>query len=809
MTRIPKELPEKTEILDLNDNMISNLNDHAFHNCKQLQSLNISKNNLMDISRLAFLGLSDLRVLSLDSNTLNVSDLLSDVFDPVSELHTLKLHNNTYQGSTSYNGQLFEHLTQLEYLSLDGIARATFTQEFTTLTQIKTLIIKGDQQYIANDTFKAFTNTTLSELRITSNLFDLEEMAFGHLHELSILDLSFNTRLGFHNVSKSWYGLRYTKIQTLLLESTVLYQTDFITINASFYEGLQHTNLKKINLNSNNIILMTSLFSKYTPNLTELYLAYNRLMHVEELIIDASHLYKLKICHAESQNKMIIDPNTYSGPSALELGHRDYWREYKTKSIDFMMQNDANVQEERQYKDHKIHLSIPIPKSLEYINMEDTLNIATFYFPMVIIVGHNKLRYLNYAKNGLEQIIGPFIFSNPPPGLFIMDLSKNGCYFMHPEFGNYSGHLFSELYLGKNQLGSQLSKDVNGTTMKHFTSVKKLDLSYNRILQLKGNVFAQQIHIQTLNISNNYLQVFLFKIDHLRNLSQLDLSGNQFMQIFNTEIFSTQLLNIQEGGNFSLNLTSNPFSCSCDSLSFLKWVVYTDIKVADWQQYTCLYKHAIISLNNLTSDILPNLNIECKSKELLIVSVVAVCLLLIMIAISIVLFRHRFEIKYACLKHVWERTKYERLLENDTYEYDAFVAFHENEFDFVENQLLPHLEEEGPHKLNVCVHYKHFTVGGFIEENIIKAIEQSRKTLLILSKGFLQSEWCEFEYRMARVKAFEKRKNVILPIIMEELPVRDMSKSLCSLLAEASYLEWPNGPEQRDIFWTNLREALK
>ena len=784
--------------------MISNLNDHAFHNCKQLQSVNVSENNLRVISHLAFLGLTGLRVLSLDGNALNVSDLLSDVFEPIKDLQILKLHNNIYQGSTSYSGQLFEHLTQLEYLSLDGIPRATFKQEFSTLTKIRTLIIKGDQQYIANETFEAFTNTSLSEMRINSNLFDLEEMAFGHLNELSILDLSFNTRLGFHNMSKSWYGLRYTKIQTLILESTAPFQTGFITINASFYEGLQHTNLQKINLNSNNIILLTSLFSKYTPNLTELYLANNRMMQVKGLYNDVYYLYKLKVCHAQFQSRLIIDPNTYNEPYlSMFESEMNVRRQYRTKPLKGMMRNNENARSGR------LHLVFPVPKSLEYLNMEDTLGIAAFYLPMVTILGHTELRYVNYAKNGLREFIGPIYLSNPPSNLIIFDLSENNCHFIHPEFGSVSGHLFSELYLSENQLGSQLSADENGSTLQHFTSVRKLDLSYNRILNLKGNVFAQQINIEMLNISNNYLQMFLFKIDHLRNLSQLDLSGNQFMQIFKTGVFSTQVLNIQKGGNFSLVLTSNPFSCSCNSLSFLKWVVYTEIEVADWQQYTCLYKHAIISLNNLTSDILPALNIECKSKELLIVTVALVCVLLIMITISIALFRHRFEIKYACLKHVWERTKYERLVENDTYEYDAFVAFHENEFDFVNNQLLPHLEEEGPHKLNICVHYKHFTVGGFIEENIIKAIEQSRKTLLILSKGFLQSEWCEFEYRMARVKAFEKRKNIILPIIIEELPVRDMSKSLCSLLGEASYLEWPEDPGQRDIFWTNIREALK
>ena len=150
------------------------------------------------------------------------------------------------------------------------------------------------------------------------------------------------------------------------------------------------------------------------------------------------------------------------------------------------------------------------------------------------------------------------------------------------------------------------------------------------------------------------------------------------------------------------------------------------------------------------------------------------------------------------MKHIWERKKYQQVNTDENYAFDAFVAFHQNEFHFVEKTLIQMLEMEGPQDIKLCVHYKHFIIGANIEENIINAIEMSRKTILILSKSFLQSEWCEFEYNMARVRTMEKGRYIIIPIIMEALPAEDMTKSLRALLGENTHIKWPYNPNQRD-----------
>ena len=75
--------------------------------------------------------------------------------------------------------------------------------------------------------------------------------------------------------------------------------------------------------------------------------------------------------------------------------------------------------------------------------------------------------------------------------------------------------------------------------------------------------------------------------------------------------------------------------------------------------------------------------------------------------------------------------------------------------------------------MRLCVHHRDFMVGEFTEESIINAIERSRRTIVLLSRRFVQSEWCEFEYRMARVRSFEQGRNIIIPVIMTELPAAD------------------------------------
>ena len=113
-------------------------------------------------------------------------------------------------------------------------------------------------------------------------------------------------------------------------------------------------------------------------------------------------------------------------------------------------------------------------------------------------------------------------------------------------------------------------------------------------------------------------------------------------------------------------------------------------------------------------------------------------------------------------------------------------------------------------RLRLCIHDRDFLPGEAIEENILKAIDTSRKTIVVLSKNFLKSVWCEFELEIARKECVEKGRNLIIAVMLEPLTVEDkMPRSVKRLIRKNTYIEWPEDLSKRDHFWNKLRAALE
>ena len=103
-----------------------------------------------------------------------------------------------------------------------------------------------------------------------------------------------------------------------------------------------------------------------------------------------------------------------------------------------------------------------------------------------------------------------------------------------------------------------------------------------------------------------------------------------------------------------------------------------------------------------------------------------------------------------------------------------------------------------------------------IIDNISDAVHRSRKTLLLLSPGFIESEWCRYEFQAALSEMLHLQTNLI-PVIFEDLgPLDNLSLDLQTMLRTLSYVTWPaavqkgryqtEADEQR--FWNLLWQAL-
>ena len=141
--------------------------------------------------------------------------------------------------------------------------------------------------------------------------------------------------------------------------------------------------------------------------------------------------------------------------------------------------------------------------------------------------------------------------------------------------------------------------------------------------------------------------------------------------------------------------------------------------------------------------------------------------------------------------------------------YDAFVSYSNEDQQWVDAELLSHLEQKIGLKL--CIHERDFTAGLPIIENIVQSLERSRSCLVILSEGYAKSEWCNFELNCA-YQMFSEQKRSIVVIVLEEPSPAKLTKTMKYILKTRTYLEWKkekSGDHFNATFWQRLLQTIK
>jgi hypothetical protein len=98
-----------------------------------------------------------------------------------------------------------------------------------------------------------------------------------------------------------------------------------------------------------------------------------------------------------------------------------------------------------------------------------------------------------------------------------------------------------------------------------------------------------------------------------------------------------------------------------------------------------------------------------------------------------------------------------------TLPFDVFVSHSSGDQDWVVNELIQNLETAG---IKCCYYQEHFDPATPIQISIERAVEQSRKTLLVLTPAWLKSEWTELEALLAQQNspAFRNRQMLALKL---------------------------------------------
>ena len=133
--------------------------------------------------------------------------------------------------------------------------------------------------------------------------------------------------------------------------------------------------------------------------------------------------------------------------------------------------------------------------------------------------------------------------------------------------------------------------------------------------------------------------------------------------------------------------------------------------------------------------------------------------------------------------------------------YDIFVSYSSKDAEFLVENILPGLEEiENPYR--TLVHQRDFLAGGYIKDVIVRAIDESRRTMVLLSENFVQSELCCFEFKMAHAKMLEDKCKRVVLVVMDKIP-ENINSDIKSYIRTNNYLIW-----KEPKFWKKLRSSL-
>ncbi|XP_070492997.1 toll-like receptor Tollo [Chironomus tepperi] len=852
--------------LSLNDNKLKRIPD-SIRKLKNLQALDLGKNQITEIESDSFDGLEQLAGLRLTDN--QITTITKGAFVALKSIHVLNFASNKIK---HIDQSSFLTNEKLRAIRLDSNALEDISSAFTSLSSLVLL-------NVSNNNIKWFD---FSHLPSSLEWMDIHN---NNITELgNYFDVTNQLKINYLDVSNN--KIRKIKNDLIPKNITTINLSNNLIDDVPSGTFLNKKHIRKIFLNGNMIkkLQITSLIvSKFDilREAPEIYLAGNPLhcdchlewlRNINELSEQRRQLPKLidmnKIKCTMEHNHEIMMLRSSNDDVAIksfnELSSNDFLCKYENHchTLCQCCQNDQNNGSSEDDDDDddspssecKCKMTCPDQCSCYHDNtwnknIVDCGNANIQSFPQRIPIDVTTL-YID---------------------------------------GNNLTHLSHHQFVGKNRLEVLYLNDSNIHTIANGTfdelkSLRVLHLNRNQLKRLHGNEFKELMLLNAIYLDHNRLtHIGDNTFNHMKFLRTIDLSDNRLVD-FNP---ITQLAASSRSGMLQQVYLDgdNKWNCDCKSLvQLIEWIrnrsnnfnvqrmlcndnrivgdvlnncellqntnIFGEVATPPSSLNSLQQEHSTIVAGNGNGS--PNYrhNIFGGSGGIgsggyiplfaaILVTIITSALLIALVCIF------RQDVK------LWAFSKYglrfggdgttknsgsnkkksttlaaQHLRYNngtiavDDEEYfaekvhDAYFIYSVNDTDLLTQILLPEMQNLGYNISSFNHHNKpimtrdNFQVTNYLIDALKAGTDASHKIVIVLSFNFLQTEWCDSNFRCAMQALIEslmnqrKNKNIIL-ILTVPVQIIQMDPLLQLLIRTCTVICWG---EKR--FWTKLRYAL-
>ncbi|NXI36638.1 TLR5 protein, partial [Galbula dea] len=791
LTEIPL-VPKDTAKLLLTFNYIRQVTATSFPLLEHLWLLEIGTQHVypVTIGKGAFRNLPNLQLLDLGFNRILHLDL--DAFVGLHSLTVLLLFHNSL-GDAILEERYFQDLSSLEELDLSGneITRLQPHPLFYNLTALKSVDLKFNKiSNLCESNLTSFRGKHFLYFSLSSNtLYLTDEMAFAKCPNpfrnivFNSLDLSHN---GWSTEKAHYFfkAIEGTQIGSLIFSSHTMgsgFGFDNLKNpdNATF-AGLARSDLRLLDVSNGYIFSLSSLVFQSLGNLQLLNLFKNKINQIGRQAFFG--LGNLKTLNLSSNLLGELYDYTFAGLQSVMV-------------ID-LQQNHIGIIGGRTFSDLV---------SLKVIDLRNNAikNLPSFPHLISAFLGDNKLMsvastaiaatHLEFERNWLEDLGELYILFQVPDVQYIFLKQNRFSYCVKSDHAVENSQLIY-MDLGENMLQLVWERDLCLDVFRALSKLQVLHLNNNYLSALPQEIFRGLTSLKRLNLASNllsHLSPGLFP----QSLTNLNLSGNQLFSP-EPEVFMTLSI---------LDITHNTFICDCTLKSLLVWLNETNVTLAgsQYDRY-CVYPPAFagVPLSSLTYD-------GCSEDELqqtLRFSVfVFTSVTLAVFLMAVIIFTRCRGTCFVWYKIITKRitASHPQTADKSQYRYDAYLCYSKNDFEWVQNSLLKHLDSQyfDTNRFTFCFEERDFLPGEEHINNIRDAIWNSRKTICIVTRHFLKDGWCVEAFNFAQSRYFCDLKDVLIMVVVGSLSQYQLMKHkpIRNFLQRSRYLRWPE--DYQDVAW--------